>query len=131
MADIDNILNKEGELNEAILLKYLEGTLSREEAYAVEKQMAASDFVNDAVEGLGNFKSKKSISVIVDELNNNLQQQTSKPKNRREKRRLKGLDGILISVIIVLMLCMLGYAVLHVYEQNRKRTEIKSKNLVP
>jgi hypothetical protein len=126
MADIENILNNEGELNEAILLKYLEGKLSREEAYAVEKHMAASDFVNDAVEGLGNFKSKKSIAIIVDELNNNLQQQTSKPKKRREKRKMKGLDGILISVIIVLMLCMLGYAVLHVYEQNKTRTEIKS-----
>jgi len=131
MAENENILNKEGDLNEAILLKYLEGTLSREEAYAVEKQMATSDFVNDAVEGLGNFKSKRSIAIIVDELNNNLQQQTSKPKKRREKRRLKGLDGILISVIIVLMLCMLGYAVLHVYDQNKTKTEINSKPHTP
>ena len=126
MEDFDNILNTDGDINEELLIKYLEGKLSKEEAHAVEQHMANSDFVNDAVEGLEQIKSKKNIPILLNELNKDLQKQTQKPKNKRAKRKLKDIDGMLITVVIVLMLCILGYAVLHVYEQNKKqKTEVK------
>jgi hypothetical protein len=128
MADLENILNNEGEpISDEVLMKYLQGNLSEEEAHAVEKQITDSPFVNDALEGLEKFKNKKQIHQVINELNQHLQQQTHKSKSRRAKRKLEGIDGILVAVIIVLMLCMLGYTVLHMYHHQKQATEQKSK----
>ena len=56
MSDLKDILNNDDELNNDELMRYLEGNASEEERYAIEKQMADSSFVDDAVEGLQHFK---------------------------------------------------------------------------
>ncbi len=120
MPDIKNILQEEDALNEAQLMQYLQGTLSDEEFHAVEKQMANSDFMNDAVEGLQNFKSNKNIEQYVEQLNQQLHKQTSAKKKRKEKRKLKQQDWIALTVVIVLLLCMLGYIVVNQFQKNKK-----------
>ncbi len=130
MNNIDNILNANNtDLTEDLLLKYVEGKLPKEAAYSVEKAMANSQFVNDAVEGLENFKNKKNIQQLIEELNSQLQKQTIKPKIKREKRKIKFIDGILIAVIIVLILSMLGYAVIHAY--NKAKPNHTNQKIVP
>jgi len=118
MADLDNILHNDEELNEEQLMKYLEGNLSDEEKHAVEKQMADSAFVNDAVEGLQSFANPVNIETYVEQLNRQLHKQTAEKKRRKEKRKLKQQDWIIMSVIIVILLCMLAYLVVN---ESRKR----------
>jgi hypothetical protein len=112
MADIDNILHNEDDLNEKLLIKYLEGNLSEEERFTVESQMADSAFVNDAVEGLESFSNKENIQEYVTELNRNLQKHTHNKKRKKEKRKLPAMDWILTSLVIILLLCVLGYLVI-------------------
>ena len=109
MADITNILQEGEELNDEQLLKYLDGTLTDEERHALEKQMANSAFVNDAVEGLEHFGNTRNIEHYVHRLNADLQKQTAKKKKKKEKRKLKNQDWIVMAVIIVIILCLLCY----------------------
>ena len=113
MADIENILQEGEQMSEAQLMKYLQGKLSDDELHAVEKQMADSDFMNDAVEGLQSFKSKRNIEEFVGQLNHQLQKQTALKVKRKEKRRLKKNDWITLAVILILLLSLLGYVVVH------------------
>lgn len=119
MADIKNILQQDDALNDEQLMQYLQGTLSDDDLHAIEKQMADSDFMNDAVEGLQNFKSNKNIEQYVDQLNQQLQKQTATKKKRKEKRKLKSQDWVAVSVIIVLLLCMIGYVVVHQFQKSK------------
>lgn len=117
MADLNNILEEQEPLNEEQLMKYLQGKLSNQELHEVEKQMADSDFMNDAVEGLQSFRSNRNIDQYVQQLNHQLKKQTNIKKKRREKRRLKKNDWITLAVIIVLLLCILSYVVIREIKQ--------------
>lgn len=98
--------------NDDRLMKYLEGKLSGEELYEFEKQMADSDLLNDAVEGLEAMKQQKNIDVYVNDLNKHLQQYTSSKKKRRLKNRLELNDWTLLSIFLIIALCVIGYFVI-------------------
>jgi hypothetical protein len=115
--DLNNILNEEDDLRNDDLLKYMQGDLSRDEQYKVEKQIAGSDFVSDAMDGLQSMKSPKSIEQYVDELNRQLQKQVATKKHRKEKRKLKDQPWIIIAVVVVIGLCILAYAVIKYYHK--------------
>ena len=97
--------------NDERLMKYLEGKLSGEELHEFEKQMAESDLLNDAVEGLESIKQSKNIDVYVNDLNKHLQQYTSSKKKRRLKNRLELNDWTLLSIFLIIALCVVGYVV--------------------
>ncbi len=115
MSDIKNILNDDGELSEELLMRYAAGNVSDEERHKIESQMINSSFVSDAAEGLQAFENKNTALHYVDDLNKQLQKETNKKKKRHTKLKLPNMDWIIISVVIVLLLCVLGYAVLHLY----------------
>ena len=117
MPDLKDILNEEDDPKNDELLKYIHGDLSKDEQHEVEKQMASSDFVSDAMEGLQQIRNKRSIDDYVDELNRQLHKQVSAKKQRKEKRKLKDNRWIVIAVVIVLGLCILGYAMIRYYEK--------------
>lgn len=110
MDELNNIWNADDELNEEQLLKYINGKFSGEEANAFEKKMAASAFINDGVEGLQQFSSAEKISVYAQQVNENLRRKLIN-KKRKSKHSLKGLSWELITLIAVLLLCLLGYAI--------------------
>ena len=122
MADIKNILQEEDALNEKKMMQYLQGNLPEEELHAIEKQMADSDFINDAIEGLQKFKRPQQIDQYVNQLNHQLQKQTALKKRRKEKRRLKKDEWITITIIVVLLISMLGYFVI---------SKLRNGHLVP
>ncbi len=113
MADVTNILTHDDELNDDHLMKYLDGSLSDEERHALEKEMADNAFVNDAVEGLETFANKGNINEYVEQLNAQLQKNIAAKKKRKEKRKLKDNSWILIAVVLIILLCTIGYYVLH------------------
>lgn len=110
LKDILSNLNKDIEQDK--LLDYLNKNLDAAEAHEVEKQMADDEFMNDAVEGLENFKNKKDVSLLVQQLNNELKKQTAKKKQRKEKRKLKEQPWLYITLISLLLLVVIAYIVI-------------------
>lgn len=126
MEDLSNILHEDDELNEEQLKKYLSGDISNEELHAIEKQMADSDFINDAVEGLQAFSSDRNLDDTVNQLNKHLQKQLDQQKSKKDKRAIKNLSWIIIAVIIILVLCVLAFTIIKLQQEAQQ----KQKNTV-
>jgi uncharacterized membrane protein YgcG len=101
------------EVDQETLLKYLEGRLSDEQRHEIEKRMLASDFNDDAMEGLQGMKDKEKISSLVEQLNRDLHKKLDKKKKRREKLRFKDQPWLYIAIVIILLLIVLSYVVIH------------------
>ena len=112
MDDLLNILNNDDDLNEDQLKKYVEGHATPEQTRIVEKQMADSNFLSDAVEGLQAFSQKKSLDKYVNDLNKNLHSQLEVKKQQKEKRKIKDMPWIIMAVVLILLLCLVAYAVI-------------------
>jgi hypothetical protein len=74
--------------------------------------MADDEFMNDAIEGLENFKNKKDVSLMVQQLNSELKKQTAKKKARKEKRKLKDQPWLYITIVTLLILVIVAYIVI-------------------
>ncbi|GGH60679.1 anti-sigma factor RsiW [Filimonas zeae] len=116
MRNFEDILADEhDDLNDEELLKYLEGQLDAAQQHEVEKKMADSAFVDDALEGLAAYQSKEKLKLQVQQLNKNLHKQLDARKQKKEKRKIKEMPWVVTAVIVILLLCLLGYLVLHVF----------------
>jgi hypothetical protein len=124
MEDLTNILEPEDELNAEQLKKYVSGEISPDEMHIVEKQMADSEFVNDAVEGLQAISSKQKLDNYVDQLNKNLHQHLISKRQVKDKRRIKDISWIIVAIIVILLLCILAYIVVKM--QHEKQTDKNS-----
>ncbi len=85
MEDLTNIWNAENDLNGDQLLNYVKGKSAKEEEHSVEKQMAESSFVNDAVEGLQSFSSPEKINSYTQQINEQLHQRLTEKKTKQKK----------------------------------------------
>ena len=89
--DLKNILsNLNKEIEQDKLLDYLNKKLSAADAHEVEKQMASDEFMNDAVEGLQEFKNKKDLSLYAEQLNKDLRKHLDKKKKQKEEKEREG-----------------------------------------
>ena len=113
MKDLKDILNHDEELSSEELIRYLQCEATGEERFAIENQMADSDFVNEAVEGLLNIKDPLLLNDYVNQLNNDLAKQTKKKAIRSNKRKIKDLNWLIISILAILLLCVAGYLMIH------------------
>lgn len=111
MEDLNNIWNAEDELNEDQLLDYVNKKATDEAAYNLERKMADSAFVEDGVEGLQQFSSAEKINAYVQQINQDLHHKLS-DKKVKKKRGIQGLSWEIIAVIMVIVLCLLGYAII-------------------
>jgi hypothetical protein len=122
MAKKEKILPHQQAPGEDELIQYLQERLSPEETHEIEMQMAESAFVNDAVEGLQAFQDKKNIAKLIQELNQELLKKTSKNKKRKGLKSYQQQDWIQLIVIIVILLCLLSYFMVQLYEKNFHHT---------
>ncbi|NCI50485.1 hypothetical protein GWC95_11165 [Sediminibacterium roseum] len=116
MTDLKDILNHDDELDLSSeeMIRYLQGEASEEERFAVEKQMADSSFVNEAIEGLQDFKDPAQVQEYVAQLNRQLQKHTARKIARKKKRRLrKDETWLIVAILGILLLCAFGYLVIH------------------
>jgi hypothetical protein len=111
MSDAENIENYD-ELNEEQILNYLKGNLTEKENHDLEKNMMDSDFVNDAVEGLQSVSNNNKLDEYVEQLNKKLHQQLNAKKQRKQKRKIKGMEWILLAAVIVLAVCLIAYLII-------------------
>lgn len=101
------------EVDQETLLKYLEGRLSDVQRNEVEKKMLATDFNDDAMEGLQEIRNKEKISSLVEQLNRDLHKKLEKKKKKREKLRFKDQPWFYIAILIILLLIILSYLILN------------------
>ncbi len=114
--DLKNILgNSNKDFDNQKLMDYLSRKLNAQDSHDLEKLMADDDFMNDAVEGLEQIGDKKKLSASIEELNNALQKQIAKKKNRKEKRKLKEQPWTLFAIVLLLLLSIVSYIVIKKY----------------
>jgi len=113
MSDLKNILSNSNSIDEQLFQKYLAGTASAEERFLVENQMAEDAMVNDAIEGLQNFKDPQLAQTYVTQLNSQLKKQIDKRKKRQSKRQIKEQSSTIIAIIVVLTISILTYFTIH------------------
>lgn len=109
----DILSNLNPEIDQETLLQYLQGKLSAEQQHEVEKQLMDSDFEADALEGLQEFKDKKNINLLVDQLNTDLKKRTEKKKRFKQKLKLELDSSLLIALVIILLLIVISYLIIH------------------
>ena len=109
----DILSNLNPDIDQETLMQYLQGKLSPQEQHELEKQMMDDDFDADALEGLQEFKNKKDISCLVDQLNTDLKRRTEKKKRLKEKLKLNLDSTLVIAVVIILLLIVLAYLIVH------------------
>ncbi len=108
---------KEEELNEQELLQYLQGNASDESRFNIEKKMASTDFVNDAVEGLQQFNNPAKLNAIKNKLNQELIKITRKKTSRKKMRRLADQFWLITAILTLLILCIVGYLFIQFYSK--------------
>jgi hypothetical protein len=114
----DILSNLNPDIDPETLLLYLQGKLSALEQHEVERQMMDQDFNLDALDGLHDFKDKKSIEALVEQLNKDLKRRTEKKKRFRQKLQLKLDPWLVISIIVILFLAIISFVL--VYRQMHK-----------
>ena len=116
-----NILsNSNKDIDNQKLMDYLSGKLSADEKHEVEKQMADSDFMNDALEGLEDVKNKKELTFFVEQLNADLHKQLEKKKLKKQKRSIKEQPWLYLAIILLLLLSIISFIVIKKYLENEK-----------
>ncbi|HEY6503319.1 MAG TPA: hypothetical protein VIZ28_05035 [Chitinophagaceae bacterium] len=101
------------DIDQEMLLLYLQDKLSEEKKHEVEKQLLENEFASDALEGLQEIRDKQQITYMVEMLNRDLKKKTEKKKQRREKMKLPDQSWLYISIIIIIILIIISYIVIH------------------
>ncbi|PSK88157.1 hypothetical protein [Taibaiella chishuiensis] len=113
MADKKKIGNNEGNaIDEATLLRYLDGTMPPDQQHKLEALMDTDPFLSDAIEGLAEVRDQEQLRIITAQLNNQLKKLTEKRRARRGRNKLTDHWGW-IFVLVVLLLVVLGWLVIH------------------
>ena len=113
MTNWKDIFKKETHVSNEELLKYIGDDISEEEMNAIEQKMAISEFENDAIEGLAQFKEKENIIAITNTLNQQLKKQISRGSKRKRKRKIQDQQWLIVVILGVLFLSIAGYFFIH------------------
>ena len=109
----DILSNLNPDIDQETLLRYLQGKLTAEQQHEVEKRLVDDEFDSDAMEGLQDFKDKRKISLLIEQLNNDLKKKTEKKKRFRQKLQLKIEPWLIIAVVLILLIAIIGYIIVH------------------
>lgn len=114
MSDLKDILsNTNKDIDNQKLMDYLSQQLSKQESHDIERMMADDELLNDAVEGLEQFKDKKEMAEYVEQLNSSLQKKVQKKKSRKEKRKIKDQPWIYFTIVLLLLLLIICFIIIN------------------
>ena len=118
--DLLNILsNSNKDIDNQKLLDYISNKMSDEEKYEFEKSLVDSDMMNDVVEGLEEFKDKKDMAALVEQLNAGLKKQLEKRKVRKLKREIKNQLWLYFTIVVLLILALIGFVIIKKILENK------------
>ena len=108
--DLLNILsNSNKDIDNQKLMDYLSDKLSAEQKHEFEKTLVDSDMESDAIEGLIQFKNKKDPLLFAEELNRHLHKQLKKKKYAKEKRRIKDMPWLYVTILLIIIIILIGF----------------------
>jgi hypothetical protein len=111
--DLLNILsNSNKDINNQKLMDYVSGKLSAEEKHDFEKTLVDSEILNDAVEGLQEFKNKEHLNLFVEQLNSSLKKQLDRRKIKKEKRKLKDTPWLTFTIVLIILIILIAFYVI-------------------
>ncbi|HMZ45383.1 MAG TPA: hypothetical protein PKG56_06050 [Chitinophagaceae bacterium] len=102
----------QNDCNEQEMFDYLNNNLTPQQRHAFELKMEENVFLQEAVEGLEKIQNKQKVHQFITELNHNLDKQLERKRIKKHKRKIKTQGWIIISIVIILALCVLGYLVI-------------------
>ena len=124
MVDWKDILSEnEAQLSDEELLKYLENDIPEEEKYSIEKKINSSPFEADALQGLAQVQDKDNLKKHVSQLNKKLQQLTAK-RQRKEKRKIRIFEWIILAIILLLFTCIISYIIISLHDKSQHHTKL-------
>ena len=109
------LLDRHPEISHDRLLAYLEGRLDEKESHEVERLMADSAFMSEAMEGLAQVGDRKKLSPILAELNRELQRSVGAGKGKGRGRTAAFPGWLLLATLLIVALAVLGYIVYRMY----------------
>ena len=101
------------DIDQETLLLYLQGKLSAEKQHELEKELLDNKFAADALEGLQQVQNKKEIDFIVDQLNRDLKNKTTRKKAYRKKRQVDVDPWLVTFIVFILLLVAVSYYIIH------------------
>ena len=92
-------------------MDYLDGKLSGEERLRLEAEIAQSEFLKDALEGLHPNQGKIDLNAVVNQLNQQLRNQLAAKKTLKKRQtKLSGNSWLWIAAVAAILgICLLGY----------------------
>ena len=111
----NDILPGDGPMDPRKWMDYLDGKLSPEEQHRLEDEIAQSEFLREALEGLRppeNVSAREhtaGIDAVVHQLNLQLRQQLAQKKTQRKRKELFRQSPTEIAIVVIVTLCMIGY----------------------
>ncbi len=90
------------------LMDYLSNKLSKDDSHELEHLMADQGILNDAVEGLQQFKGDDALR-FASQLNLELKRHLAKKKSIRLKRRFKDKDWIYFALVLIILIIAITY----------------------
>jgi hypothetical protein len=105
------------EIDQETLLLYLQDKLTPEKRHEIEKKLLENEFVNEATEGLQEFRNKDKLTMIVDQLNHNLRNKLHKKKRPNRSIHLKDQAWLYLAVMIIILLVIISYFVIQRLQQ--------------
>lgn len=114
---VDILAASNKDIDNQKLMAYLSNNLSGDDRHEIEKLMASSELVNDAVEGLQQIKQEDAV-LFAEKLNSDLKKQLAKKKSRRSKRQFKDKLWIYVAVVLILLIIIVTYIVMKMHLSN-------------
>ena len=71
------------------------------------------EFMKDAEEGLSAIRDEKRLSMIVDQINQELHKKLEQKKARKNRRKWKDNPWTYLAIVLIIFLVAMGYWVIH------------------
>ncbi|MEP6615820.1 MAG: hypothetical protein ABJA57_04545 [Ginsengibacter sp.] len=131
MNDLSKIFSGSNkDLDNQKLIDYLNGNLTEDEKHELESQIADSELLNDAVEGLEHFKNSVDIGAVVGQLNANLRAQIEKKNLHKKNRAIKNQPWVYLAIIVILSIIIICFIVIKKHLDNEQMKVLKSAFVV-
>ncbi len=109
---LDILSNSNKDIDNQKLMDYVSDKLSAEEKHEFEKTLVDSEILNDAVEGLEEFKNKEQLNLFVEQLDSTLKKQLEKRKIKKEKRAIKDISWLSLTIVLIILIILIAFFVI-------------------
>lgn len=108
-----DILKDHPEISEQEMLDYLNGNLTPDQRYEIEKRLASSEMMSDAEEGLSQLENKEQIEKTVVHLNKQLHQQLQQQRRKRKLLKIPNQTLLIVTTFLLLLLITLAFVIIY------------------